>query len=761
MSVANGMASRDVMLPVVSLERLGKKGAEEDAVEGKEDGVDNNAHEPEEEEDEEMAFEIPIEEAVEDDDTGGEAEAATDSAEPAVEEAAEAKQGDAEVPEVPKEQLPKDEIAKTGGVAVGSPRELRSRSGSRGSRASTPKQVSDEGTDGKVVPPLTIKKDRIQELKEAEAKQSPGTSSSQGGRGRRSRSGSKEKSFSPAPAPTQAPPTVTQPARSPPPSGGAEGGFTSIVRRQTKSVKIGFLWEALAKITHSGKPTTVDKIIEFLRKQPEYAKDIESLEADTQELLDNAVLEGLIDRKEGATPKGAVYLLPPQDYVPPDVHDWYCFKCHQPGSIFCCARCHRVYHRFCVGSEAKICFNKEKGLFTCPRCVAVERQPPRTFSQAKVNQMASFVLRRVEVQFSQLQDLITLRDNELWMEEYLVRHPLNVRDVAGRINARGYRRLEEFETDIMQIMHNTAVMFGDNTKAYHITLGILMDTRDEFEQIGLCFECYVASNLNNGAAGLLDGADPEWFSKPCHPPHEVVYAKQTGHPFWPAKVQRTHRASNSPEAKLMYDVRFFGDGHERATLASTSIRPFTTPISQLKPPVKKTAAWDRAYKEAQKHGQLVSKMTPAERNKVVLDEPLERDKPLIPLPFPAPKSMIIALKNGLLMVRRTSEGFPVPPSGSPQASAGGKGKASVKRKASSEAGGPLKRARKESATSSSTASQPQSPAAQEDKTRMRKQNMIGLRISGRDMLVAETKWKTVCGVLGFIGNTTIPPSSST
>ncbi|CAG0884771.1 unnamed protein product, partial [Cyprideis torosa] len=690
MSVANGMASRDVLLPVVYLERLEKKGAEEDAVEGKEDGVDNNAHGPEEEEDEEMAFELPIEEAVEDDDTGGEAEAATDLAEPAVEEAAEAKQGDAEVPEVPEEQLPKDEIAKTRGVAVDSPRELRSRSGSRGSRASTPKQVSDEGTDGKVVLPSKIKKDRIQELKEAEAKQSPRTSSSQGGRGR-SRSGSKEKSFSLAP--TQAPPTVTQPARSPPPSGGAEGGFTSIVRRQAKSVKIGFLWEALAKITHSGKPTTVDKIIEFLRKQPayakEYAKDIESLEADTQELLDNAVLEGLVDRKEGATPKGVVYLLPPEDYVPPDVHDWYCFKCHQPGSVFCCARCHRVYHRFCVGSEAKICFNKEKGLFTCPRCVAVERQPPRTFSQAKVNQMASFVLRRVEVQFSQLQDLITMvlgsdgiydrggpfgpltpvRDNKLWMEEYLVRHPLNVRDVAGRINARGYRRLEEFETDIMQIMHNTAVMFGVITKAYHITLGILMDTRYEFEQIGLCFECYVASNLNNGAAGLLDGADPEWFSKPCHPPHEVVYAKQTGHSFWPAKVQRTHRASNSPEAKLMYDVRFFGDGHERATLASTSIRPFTTPISQLK----------------------------------------------IPLPFPAPKSMIIALKNGLLMVRRTSEGFPVPPSGFPQASAGGKGKASVKRKASSEAGGPLKRARKESATSSSTASQRQSPAAQEDK----------------------------------------------
>ena len=30
--------------------------------------------------------------------------------------------------------------------------------------------------------------------------------------------------------------------------------------------------------------------------------------------------------------------------------------------------------------------------------------------------------------------------------------------------------------------------------------------------------------------------DKHWFAKPCRPFHEIVYAKQKGFPYWPAKV---------------------------------------------------------------------------------------------------------------------------------------------------------------------------------------------------------------------------------
>ena len=32
------------------------------------------------------------------------------------------------------------------------------------------------------------------------------------------------------------------------------------------------------------------------------------------------------------------------------------------------------------------------------------------------------------------------------------------------------------------------------------------------------------------------GEDPLWFCRPCNPRHRLVYAKQKGFPYWPAKV---------------------------------------------------------------------------------------------------------------------------------------------------------------------------------------------------------------------------------
>lgn len=40
-----------------------------------------------------------------------------------------------------------------------------------------------------------------------------------------------------------------------------------------------------------------------------------------------------------------------------------------------------------------------------------------------------------------------------------------------------------------------------------------------------------------------------------NPPHELVYAKQKGFSYWPAKVIRVNNT--------VYDVRFFGGYHQR------------------------------------------------------------------------------------------------------------------------------------------------------------------------------------------------------
>ena len=49
----------------------------------------------------------------------------------------------------------------------------------------------------------------------------------------------------------------------------------------------------------------------------------------------------------------------------------------------------------------------------------------------------------------------------------------------------------------------------------------------EMEEIKTCPDCYERSNNQD---------KKDWFCIPCDPPHELVYAKAKGYPFWPAKV---------------------------------------------------------------------------------------------------------------------------------------------------------------------------------------------------------------------------------
>lgn len=98
-------------------------------------------------------------------------------------------------------------------------------------------------------------------------------------------------------------------------------------------------------------------------------------------------------------------------------------------------------------------------------------------------------------------------------------------------------------------------------------MGIRMyeDCCYDLQEIRRCSDCYRLSN---------EKGEKMWFCKPCNPPHKLVYAKQKGYPYWPAKVMQILKGN-------IYDVRFFGGQHLRANISEEFIRQINVNLKNL------------------------------------------------------------------------------------------------------------------------------------------------------------------------------------
>lgn len=123
---------------------------------------------------------------------------------------------------------------------------------------------------------------------------------------------------------------------------------------------------------------------------------------------------------------------------------------------------------------------------------------------------------------------------------------------------------------------------------------MLRDCVEDLKEIRQCVDCYKMSH----------GQKKQWFAKPCRKPHELVYAKPPGQPYWPAKVMKIDGDQ--------YDVRLFGAQHPRIMVQKSLVRPITTNIHTMQ--VKRTSGWTRACEELKKHQELLEKERVATRN---------------------------------------------------------------------------------------------------------------------------------------------------
>ncbi len=96
---------------------------------------------------------------------------------------------------------------------------------------------------------------------------------------------------------------------------------------------------------------------------------------------------------------------------------------------------------------------------------------------------------------------------------------------------------------------------------------MLRDCLSDLKEIRQCRDCYRYSN---------EQREKYWFCKPCRPYHELVYAKQKGFPYWPAKV-----VSSGESGDDTLEVRFFGGYHQKATVQKGHVKPISVNIHTL------------------------------------------------------------------------------------------------------------------------------------------------------------------------------------
>ncbi|XP_034477759.1 zinc finger MYND domain-containing protein 11 [Drosophila innubila] len=167
---------------------------------------------------------------------------------------------------------------------------------------------------------------------------------------------------------------------------------------------------------------------------------------------------------------------------------------------------------------------------------------------------------------------------------------LGISDISHSIEMKEYKHLSQFLIDVLDLQHNIGVFFGTKCEEYNATKWLVRDITHDIREISRCSDCYRHSMESSRSAF--------WFAKPCTQRHELVYAKQQGSPYWPAKIIRVMSKKSN-----IFDVRFFGGDHSRALIPARDILPIDADISKLK--IKATRPYNAAMREYQCHTMLL------------------------------------------------------------------------------------------------------------------------------------------------------------
>ncbi|GFT83346.1 zinc finger MYND domain-containing protein 11 [Nephila pilipes] len=320
---------------------------------------------------------------------------------------------------------------------------------------------------------------------------------------------------------------------------------------------------------------------------------------DLEKQLECAMRDDLIEMKRSVGCKGSKagveqdsYRIPEKDAVR-DGHDWYCFTCHKEGEVFCCSTCHRVYHEDCLKEPPT---KSEK--FVCDVCKMIKSKDALKMNKDDLNLLLGYACLRLKEKVISNRELLKIApsEEEKWRYNFLIYETMDLSLMEDKTQDNLYKRLEEFQADAQTLVHNIVIYYGVHSPAADMARQMLRDCCYDLGEIRQCRDCYRTSN---------EKREKYWFCQPCDPPHELVYAKQKGYPFWPAKVIRINNG--------VHDVRFFGGLHERANIEKENIKPISISVQHLQ--LKRSAALNKALEELKRHQHLLEKLPKEKKTK--------------------------------------------------------------------------------------------------------------------------------------------------
>ncbi|XP_004525063.1 zinc finger MYND domain-containing protein 11 isoform X2 [Ceratitis capitata] len=239
-----------------------------------------------------------------------------------------------------------------------------------------------------------------------------------------------------------------------------------------------------------------------------------------------------------------------------------------------------------VSYKSEICVNDEPEsdveLCTCCRLLkTAELRHPPNMQKDELSYLIDFTFERNRSWVSNdVQDYMEAlklpKRMKSIVNKLLFKFPdVTLTNIAAKLKGLRYNLLTEFIVDILDLQHNIGVFFGPHSTEMEATKWMVRDIAYDLAEIRRCPDCFRHSHEKHSSV---------WFAKPCVQRHELVFAKHSGFPYWPAKVIRL-----LPNNK--YDVRFFGGNHSRALVESRLIKSIDTDIKSLKigskPAIKK------------------------------------------------------------------------------------------------------------------------------------------------------------------------------